>query len=131
MGNPAPGFKQFPNHRVTATDMPSHVRVLVGDIEIADSRAAILVDETCHDPVWYLPPDDVSRDVLVPSDTRTYCPFKGYASYWNVDLPHTLVEDAAWAYLEPYDECRTLTGYFAFYPDRVTIEVDGEAQRPT
>ena len=131
MGNPAPGFKQFPNHRVTATQTPSHVRVLVDGTEIADSRAAVLVHETRHDPVWYLPPEDVVRDVLVPSDSRTYCPFKGYASYWTIDLPHRQVEDAVWAYLEPYDECRSLAGCFAFYPDRVTIEVDGEAQRPT
>lgn len=131
MDNPAPGFSQFPNHRITATRTPSHVRVLAGGREIADSRAAFLVHETRHDPVWYLPPEDVERHVLAPSETRTYCPFKGYASYWTIELPDARLEDAVWAYLEPYDECRSLTGYFAFYPDRVTIEVDGEPQRPT
>jgi len=130
MSNPAPGFDQYPNHRVTATQSPRHVRALVGDLLIADSRAAFLVEESRHDPVWYSPPDDVDFSLLTPTETTTYCPFKGYASYWTVDAPGDRRENAVWAYLQPYDECRALAGYLAFYPDQVRIEVAGAPSGP-
>lgn len=130
MSNPAPGFAQHPNHRVTATQRPRHVRVLAGDEVVADSRAAFEVEESRHAPVWYLPPEDVNRQLLVPTETSTYCPFKGYASYFSVDAGGTTIEDAAWSYLAPFDECRALAGYYAFYTDRVTVEVDGRSQSP-
>ncbi len=124
----APGFSRHPDHRVVVTRSPHHVRVLVGDALLADSRAAFKVEESRHDPVWYLPPEDVEGHLLVATATTSYCPFKGHASYFSVEVGDRTVEDAAWAYLTPFDECRALAGYYAFYPDRVTIEVDG--QRP-
>lgn len=131
MNHPAPGFTKYPQHRVVATQQPRHVRALVGDIVVADTRAAFEVEETRHDPVWYFPPDHVDQSRLTPTESTTYCPFKGHASYWSIDTDSETLTDAAWAYLAPYDECRVLTGYIAFYPDRVSIEVDGRLQRPT
>jgi uncharacterized protein (DUF427 family) len=131
MNNPAPGFAKYPAHRVVATQTPRHVRVLVGDVVIADTRAALEVEESRHDPAWYFPPGDVDQSVLTSTESSTYCPFKGHASYWTIDAAGEHLEDAVWAYLAPYDECRSLAGYFAFYRDRVRLEVDGEVQRPT
>ncbi|HEX7036637.1 MAG TPA: DUF427 domain-containing protein [Pseudomonadales bacterium] len=131
MSNPAPGFARYPNHRVTVTRRPSHVRALVGDAVVADSRAALLVEESGHAPVWYFPAEDVHEGRLTPTDSSSYCPFKGHASYFTVEAGGARLEDAAWAYPAPYDECRSLAGYVAFYPDRVAIEVDGDRQRPT
>ncbi len=130
MNNPAPGFARHPDHRVIATRTPRHVRVLVGDTVLADSRAAFLVEESRHDPVWYFPPEHVAQDRLTPTESTSYCPFKGHASYWTIDASGETLKDAVWAYLAPFDECRALAGYFAFYPDRVQLEVGGEAQRP-
>ncbi|MEQ8861111.1 MAG: DUF427 domain-containing protein [Pseudomonadales bacterium] len=130
MNNPAPGFARHPEHRVSATQSPRHVRVLVGETVIADSRAAFLVEESRHDPVWYFPPDHVDTRHLIPTESTSYCPFKGHASYWTINAGDGRIDDAVWAYLAPFDECRALTGYFAFYPDRVSLEVDGELQRP-
>jgi len=126
MSNPAPGFARYPHHRVVANPTPQHVRALVGDTVIADSRATLLVEESRHDPVWYFPPDDVDEQHLLPTATSTYCPFKGHASYWSIQAQGETLEDAVWAYLEPFDECQALTGYYAFYPDRVRLEVAGE-----
>jgi uncharacterized protein (DUF427 family) len=41
---------------------------------------------------FYLPREDV-RVALRPSARRTYCPYKGEASYWSAD-GH---EDLAWS----------------------------------
>lgn len=131
MTNPAPGFARHPDHRVTITRSPKHVRALAGDEVVADSRAALLVEESGHDPVWYFPLQDVRDGRLVPTESASYCPFKGHASYFTVEAGGARLEDAAWAYPTPYDECRPLAGHVAFYPDRVAIEVDGRTQRPT
>ena len=131
MSNPAPGFARHPDHRVTVTQRSNRVRALVVDGVVADSRAAFLVEESGHDPVWYFPPEDVRESRLIPTKSSTYCPFKGHASYFTVEADGARLEDAAWTYLTPYDECRSLAGYVAFYPDRVRIEVDGRRQRPT
>jgi uncharacterized protein (DUF427 family) len=131
MSNPAPGFARYPNHRVIATQRPRHVRVLVGGVVVADSRAAFEVEESRHDPVWYFPPEDVDQRLLEPTESTTYCPFKGHASYYTIDAGGERLADAAWSYLAPFDECRALAGCVAFYADRVHVEVDGEVQRPT
>ena len=131
MSNAAPGFTRHPNHRVEITPSTRHVRVLAGSEVVAETRRPLLVEESRHDPVWYLPPDEVNQGLMTPTDSSTYCPFKGHASYYNLTAAERRLEDVAWSYRTPYDECRALAGYIAFYADRVTIEVDGEAQRPT
>jgi uncharacterized protein (DUF427 family) len=131
MSNSAPGFASYPNHRVTVTPSRQHVRVLVGEAVVADSRRALQVDESRHGRVWYVPPEDVAEQHLHPTSTTTYCPFKGHASYWTIDAGGLTISDAVWSYLTPYDECISLSGYYAFYSDRVRLEVDGQVQRPT
>lgn len=128
MSNPAPGFEAHPNYEVKIEPSSARVRVLVGHTVIADTRAALSVAESRHRPVWYLPMGDVERSLLERTDTSTYCPFKGHASYWSISGPDGTLPDAVWSYEEPFDECRPLAGYVAFYPDKVTLEVDGDAQ---
>lgn len=124
--NSGPGWKQYPDHRIATR--PAGVRVQVrfaGDV-IADSTDAIQLEErmvgsTVAPVVYYIPRKDVKMDRLVRSGHRTYCPFKGQASYYSLsDGP----ENAVWTYEEPYDEMRVIKDHLAFYPDKVdSIEV--------
>lgn len=82
--NSAPGYKKHPEHRIETK--PAGVRVQVrlnGDV-IADSRDAIALQESNHATVYYLPRKDVKMDRLIRSNHRTYCPFKGHASYYSL-----------------------------------------------
>ena len=75
---------------------------------------------------YYLPASDVSLDLLTPSATRTYCAYKGQASYWSIDD-----EDIAWTYREPLREAAEVTNRIAFFNEHVTLKVDGhELERP-
>ena len=61
---------------------PSPRRVrgdLAGEV-VVDSRAAMLLHETGHLPVWYFPRADVRTDLLEPSAKRTRCPWKSAAA---------------------------------------------------
>ena len=61
-------------------------------------------------------------DLLVPSDTTTYCPYKGTASYWSAVIGATTVADVAWSYERPLPESLPLRGLLAFDPARATVD---------
>ena len=124
MANPAPGFITRPDHRVDLLPERRHVKVVFGGVTIADSNAALRVEETGHEPVHYLPEKDVRIDLMHPTEHHTHCPYKGEASYWTIEVPAEndgvrRSENAVWAYPAPYDEVSGLAGYYAFYTSRV------------
>jgi hypothetical protein len=50
---------------------------------VADSTATLTLKEASHPPVQYFPIEDVDEELLRPSLTATYCPYKGDATYYN------------------------------------------------
>ncbi|XOV81989.1 MAG: DUF427 domain-containing protein [bacterium] len=126
MANPAPGFDLHPGYQVDITPVPDEVTVEVNNRVIARSRRAVLVEESRHRPVWYMPLADVDADVLQPSDTSTYCPFKGQASYRSLVVAQQIIEDALWIYETPFDECAAIAGYASFYTNKVQLKVAGK-----
>jgi uncharacterized protein (DUF427 family) len=129
MPNPAPGFAGNPDHRVDLVPESRRVRVVFSGVTIADSVAALRVEETGHAPAYYVPERDVRLDLMRRTDHHTRCPFKGEASYWTIEAPDggsvRRAENAVWGYPAPYDEVTGIAGYFAFYPNRVdAITVD-------
>lgn len=110
-------------HTITIepTDVP--VTVLVGDTVIAETNSALTLREASYPPVQYIPLADVNQDAIRPTDTETYCPFKGEASYYSIQLGDTEIPDAIWTYREPYAAVSQIAGHVAFYPNKVEIAV--------
>lgn len=108
----------IPDYAVTIT--PSHKNVIISHQgqQLAASDRALLVQETRHADVYYLPREDVDLSMFTPTAHSTYCPFKGHASYWSVTGVSSL-QDVAWSYEDPYPEVATLKRYMSFYTDRV------------
>ncbi len=105
------------------------VTVMVGDVKLAHSSAALRVLETASPPTIYIPPKDVDMAQLVEVPQRTFCEWKGYASYLGlVGRPGTA--PVAWQYLDPKDDFSMLRNYIAFYPGRVDCYLGGELVRP-
>jgi uncharacterized protein (DUF427 family) len=118
-----------PDHPITIE--PTGVRVVarVGTHVIADTTKALTLREAGYPPVHYIPLDDADQMLLAASATRTYCPYKGDASYYSIVLPdgqdaEAQLTDAAWSYREPYDFVASITGHIAFYTDRVDVVVE-------
>jgi len=125
--NAAPGFKDYPDHTVTLEPVLGSVRVEVFGQTIAETVAAIWLKESRYAPVVYVPRGDVRFGLLRDSDTTTYCPFKGTARYWGLQIGDDFVGDGVWGYDSPFDEVAVLADYVAFYPDRVgAIMLDGQ-----
>ena len=118
--NSAPGFAKHPDYEIRMQPFQGDVSVMAGPTVIANSHNAILLTETGHSPVYYLPRADVCFDVLQDIDVSTYCPFKGHAVYWCATGDGS-AQPVMWAYATPYDEVVGLAEYVAFYGDRVTL----------
>lgn len=116
---PAPGYQKKPDHVVAIRPFAGRVTVKLGGETIAESRNALLVEETGYGAVHYLPRADVRMDLATAGDAKTYCPFKGAASYYSFGAGGTDAANAAWSYEAPYDEAAALASYLAFYPNRV------------
>jgi uncharacterized protein (DUF427 family) len=125
MQRPAESVWDYPRPpRAEATER--HIAARHAGAVVFDSRAAVRVLETSHPPVYYIPPADVVAE-LTPSRRRTFCEFKGVASYWDLRAGGVVVIDAAWSYERPSPGFELLTGRLAFYPallDECTV--DGE-----
>jgi uncharacterized protein (DUF427 family) len=115
-------YHRFPDYRVDLEAHPQRVRVSFGGEIIADSRATLIVRETKHEPVVYFPRADLRFDALERSDHKSFCPFKGEASYWTLRVAERSEENAAWSYENPFDEVTGLKDYVAFFGDRVEWE---------
>jgi uncharacterized protein (DUF427 family) len=107
------------------------LRVEHRGVTVADAGTGWRVLETSHPPVFYLPPAAVRTDLLVASDRRTVCEFKGVAHYWDLVLPDLRVPDVAWSYPEPTPSYVDIAGALAFYAGKVDrCLVDDEEVTP-
>jgi uncharacterized protein (DUF427 family) len=98
---------------------PKRLRVQVGGETIADSRRAMLLHESGHQPIYYFPPEDVRTDLLEPASRHTHCPKKGDASYYTIRAGDQVVEAGAWYYPEPLDGAPPIKDLIAFYWNRM------------
>ncbi|WP_103383037.1 DUF427 domain-containing protein [Pseudonocardia dioxanivorans] len=110
-----------PDHPITIAPADRRVVVRAGGHVVASTTRALALQEADYPVVYYVPLADVDPAVLADSDTATYCPYKGDASYHDVVTAAGTVSDAAWTYREPYESVAPIAGHLAFYPDRVEI----------
>ena len=112
-------WSKYPDYRVDLEPSPERRRVTFGGEVVADSERALIVRETKHDPVVYFPREDVRLEHFERTEHRTFCPFKGDASYWTLRAGGAASENTAWSYESPFPEVAGLKDYVAFYADRV------------
>jgi uncharacterized protein (DUF427 family) len=118
------GHPRDPFHRVDVRASSRHVQLFLDGRLLADSTRPTLAFETMLPIRYYLPPGDVAPE-LVPSATRTWCPYKGGASYYSADLGDRVVDDLAWSYPAPLPDAVELGGLIALFDERADLVVDG------
>jgi uncharacterized protein (DUF427 family) len=114
--------------RVDVLTGSRHVRVELDGVLLAESTRPMLLFETTLPTRYYLPPEDVRRELLEPTATVTRCPYKGTARFWSARVGDRLEPDLAWSYPEPIRENPRIRGLIAFFDERVDLTVDGELQ---
>jgi uncharacterized protein (DUF427 family) len=103
-------------HHITVEESGRHVRVRHGGQVLAESDRALVLRETGCPERYYIPSEDVRLDLLTPSPTHTYCPFKGTASYWS--LPDAA--DLVWSYPDPEPDVAEIKDHLCFYDVEVS-----------
>src|SRR5579863_847877 len=104
-----------------------NIQVIFNGVVIADTRRAKRVLETSHPPVYYIPPEDILVQYLLPATRTTYCEFKGSATYYTITVGNKTISNGAWYYVHPTHPYESLAGYVAFYPGKMdACSVDGE-----
>lgn len=117
-----------PYKRIDVRQGSRHVTISRDGQLLADSKRPKLLFETHIPPRYYLPREDVRLDLLISSDTRTECAYKGVAGYWSARLPAGIVRDLCWSYEEPLSDAAEVRGLICFFDERVDLTLDGIAQ---
>jgi uncharacterized protein (DUF427 family) len=103
-------------------------RATIGGTLIAESSRALRVKEVGHavyEPVIYFPPGDVRSELLTPLADTTFCPLKGTASYFDIEVAEPAAR-AAWSYQQMLDfdpRLAQIESCVAFYTEHVNVEL--------
>ena len=120
------GHPRNPYARVDALRSHRHVLVELDGVTLADTTCPVLLFETSLPTRYYIDRSDVSFEHLLPSDTKTLCPYKGVTSeYWSVRTGDTVHGDLVWSYHYPLPAVAPIAGLVAFYNEKVDITLDG------
>lgn len=119
MANSGPGYEQHPEHRIGIRPAGLRVRITFNGEVVADTLAALLVEESGYAPAYYVPRKDANMVRFLHTGHQTYCPFKGSASYYSLSAVERTESNAVWTYEQPYDEVAAIRDYLAFYPRKV------------
>ena len=116
------GHAADPYHRIDIRHSSRHLVVRTGDQVIADTHRPLVLYESGFAPRWYVPRADIVGESLAGNDLQTFCPYKGIASYHDIDG----VARAAWSYRAPIDEMSAIADLVSFEPDLVEVTLDDE-----
>lgn len=123
---PAPGFRRNPSYRVDIEAFSSKLALSVDETPVAVTNGALLMQESNHKPVLYIPKHDIKARLLTPIDRTSYCPFKGNASYYSLSVAGQVFDGAFWSYGSPYQEVAEIAGYLGFYANLLDVKIDGQ-----
>ena len=77
---------------------------------IAESDDTVVVEGN-----HYFPRDAVKASMLLPSTTKSVCPWKGTAHYYTIEAGGEKNPDAAWYYPETKDAAAEIRDRIAFW----------------
>ncbi|MDS0859818.1 DUF427 domain-containing protein [Burkholderia pseudomultivorans] len=108
-----------PDHPITVE--PAHARVVVkaGGRVVADTLRALTLREASYPAVFYIPREDADMSLLSRTEHKSWCPYKGEASYYSITPGGARAVNAIWSYETPHEAVSVIRDHLAFYPDRV------------
>lgn len=79
-------------------------------VVLADSEDTVVVEGN-----HYFPSNSLNKEYLRESATRTHCPWKGEASYYDIVAGDDTNPDAAWYYPDPSEAAEEIRDRVAFW----------------
>jgi uncharacterized protein (DUF427 family) len=134
-GQKRPGFAEVPGPgQESVWDYPRPPRLALdrrlvevyhGHKVVASSRENYRVLETASPPSFYIPPKDVTRNLLRSAPGRSICEWKGVAKYWALSS-NPEVGIVGWSYPDPAPAFEQIRDFLSFYPATLACFVAGE-----
>ena len=112
-------------HRIDIRQTSRHLVVRHRDRIIAGTKRPMVLYESGFAPRWYVPRADIDESVLTALERKTFCPYKGLCSYYDIGDAHL----AGWSYPDAYPEVRRISNLVSFEPDVVTVHLDDKQLR--
>ncbi|KAF2098033.1 DUF427-domain-containing protein [Rhizodiscina lignyota] len=120
-----------PTKRIDILHSTRPIEVQVDGHVLAKTDTALHLIEPMLPVRYYLPPTSVDPSILRTSETRTKCPYKGEAEYYDVVIGGKTYKDLIWWYRNPTTESVVIQGAFCFYNEKVDVVLDGKKlERP-
>jgi len=107
-------------YRIDTQPLTSEVVAKNGKSIIATSKNARVMYETRLPPVIYFPMEDIKATIRENPTRRTFCPFKGTASYYDIEIDGKIFEYAAWSYKKALPDSIEIENLVAFSSDLVS-----------
>ncbi len=79
-----------------------------------NTENALLLFEKNYSPVLYVPKADIFQRHFLPAINTSYCPYKGRANYWSLNVDDKIVLDAVWEYRKPEADVGVIENHIAF-----------------
>jgi len=107
-------------HRIDIRQTSRSLVVRHRDRTIADTKGPLVLYESGFAPRWYIARADINESALILVERKTFCPYKGMCSYYDIGDARL----AAWSYREAYPDVARISGLVSFEPDIVSVELD-------
>lgn len=82
--------------------------------KLASSDQAKVMYETRLPPTIYFPENDVLVGLSPATELQTFCPFKGTATYRDIEFDDERMSNSVWAYENALPESRGIEGHIGF-----------------
>ncbi|HEV7253791.1 MAG TPA: DUF427 domain-containing protein [Mesorhizobium sp.] len=116
---------QNTSRRITVEPYGGVVTASLGSTVLASTKRALVLSEAGHQPVFYIPFEDIYFEHFARTDRRSHCPYKGDASYWMATANGEALDPAMWAYESPLPGMEAIARHGAFYEGGIRVEAGG------
>ena len=92
------------------------VKIIFNDVEIVKSHRPLRVIETSHPPSYYIPAEDIQLQYFTQTPRKTFCEWKGWCCYYDIEVNGKKTSNAAWRFFEPSPNFTAIENCYSFYP---------------
>ncbi len=96
-------------------------KAIWNDVVIAESNNTVMVEGN-----HYFPPNSVNKEFFKKNSQTTVCPWKGTASYYDIEVDGEVNKGAAWYYPDPSKAASNIKDHVAFYGSVKIVKSEGE-----
>ena len=107
-------------HRIDIRQSSRNLVVRHHDRIVADTKRPVVLYESGFAPRWYVMRADIDESALTPVEHRTFCPYKGLCSYYDIGDARL----AAWSYPDAYSQVGRISNLVSFEPGIVSVQLD-------